>query len=192
MTLAQELDARSGSGCELCGSNEALDVYTIIENTPSLENSLWCCQNCTAQINKDKQIDVNHWRCLNDSMWSELPPVKAISWHMLQHLSGESWPQDLLDIFYLDEETVKLTKEMPLIALAQEVLQHKDSNGVVLQTGDTVVLTKDLNVKGASLVAKRGAAVRGISLVRDNHEHIEGKVAGQQIVILTKFVKKSK
>ncbi|MCW8844130.1 MAG: PhnA domain-containing protein, partial [Rhodobacteraceae bacterium] len=39
--------------------------------------------------------------------------------------------------------------------------------------------------------AKRGTAVRNISLVSDNAEHIEGRVEGQRIVILTKFVKKS-
>ncbi len=46
-------------------------------------------------------------------------------------------------------------------------------------------------VKGANFTAKRGTVVRGISLVADNQEHIEGRVNGQQIVILTKFVKKS-
>jgi protein PhnA len=51
---------------------------------------------------------------------------------------------------------------------------------------------KDLDVKGTSFTAKRGTAVRGISLVAGNHEQIEGRVKGQQIVILTKFVKKSK
>jgi len=48
-----------------------------------------------------------------------------------------------------------------------------------------------LNVKGASFTAKRGTAVRKISLVPDNAAHIEGRVNGQQIVILTEFVKKS-
>jgi protein PhnA len=70
-------------------------------------------------------------------------------------------------------------------------VQHVDSNGVVLETGDTVTLIKDLTVKGANFTAKRGTAVRRISLVADNPEHIEGRVNGQQIVILTKFVKKS-
>lgn len=37
---------------------------------------------------------------------------------------------------------------------------------------------------------KRGTAVRGISLVPDNAQHIEGRVEGQRIVILTQFVKK--
>ena len=73
-----------------------------------------------------------------------------------------------------------------------DVVKHVDSNGVVLEVGDTVTLIKDLDVKGANFTAKRGTAVRGISLVADNPEHIEGRVNGQQIVILTKFVKKNK
>ena len=67
---------------------------------------------------------------------------------------------------------------------------HRDSNGVPLAQGDTVVLIKDLLVKGANFTAKRGTAVRGISLVLDNPAHIEGRVEGQRIVILTEFVKK--
>ena len=67
---------------------------------------------------------------------------------------------------------------------------HRDSNGVVLAQGDTVVLIKDLVVKGAGFTAKRGTAVRGIALVADNAGQIEGRVEGQKIVILTEFVKK--
>jgi protein PhnA len=48
-----------------------------------------------------------------------------------------------------------------------------------------------LDVKGAGFTAKRGTAVRNVNLVNDNPEHIEGKVIGQFIVILTQFVKKS-
>jgi len=73
----------------------------------------------------------------------------------------------------------------------EDAIVHRDSNGVALAAGDTVVIIKDLNVKGTSFTAKRGTAVRGISLVADNPAHIEGRVNGQQIVILTQFVKKS-
>ena len=65
-----------------------------------------------------------------------------------------------------------------------------DSNGNILVNGDTVTLIKDLDVKGSSINAKIGTAVRNIRLVHDNTEQIEGKVDGQLIVILTKFVKK--
>jgi len=67
---------------------------------------------------------------------------------------------------------------------------HRDSLGMVLAHGDTVVLVKDLPVKGAGFTAKRGTAVRNISLVSDNAGHIEGRVEGQRIVILTEFVKR--
>ncbi|MBW8331790.1 MAG: alkylphosphonate utilization protein [Prolixibacteraceae bacterium] len=70
-------------------------------------------------------------------------------------------------------------------------VKHLDSNGVILLGGDTVVLIKDLEVRGAGFTAKRGTPVRGITLVADNPEQIEGKVNGQQLVLLTKFVKKS-
>ncbi|MFN2306674.1 MAG: alkylphosphonate utilization protein, partial [Paracoccaceae bacterium] len=67
---------------------------------------------------------------------------------------------------------------------------HRDSNGMELAHGDTVVLVKDLPVKGAGFTAKRGTAVRNISLVPENAAHIEGRVEGQRIVILTEFVKR--
>ena len=65
---------------------------------------------------------------------------------------------------------------------------HRDANGVVLQSGDSVVLIKDLPVKGSSMIAKRGTAVRRISVDHDNAAYIEGKVDGIQIVIITKYL----
>lgn len=64
------------------------------------------------------------------------------------------------------------------------------SNGAALAQGDSVVLIKDLPVKGAGFTAKRGTVVRGIALVADNAAHIEGRIEGQRIVILTEFVKR--
>ncbi|MCW8922371.1 MAG: alkylphosphonate utilization protein, partial [Gammaproteobacteria bacterium] len=134
------------------------------------------------------KIDVNHWRCLNDSMWNQTPAVQVMAWRMLDRLSAEGWPQDLLDMLYLDDETLAWAKAVG--EDDDESIQHVDSNGAVLEAGDTVTLIKDLDVKGANFTAKRGTAVRGISLVADNPEHIEGRVEGQRIVILTRFVKK--
>ena len=51
-------------------------------------------------------------------------------------------------------------------------------------------LIKDLKVKGSSMVAKQGTAVRRISLDRENEKYIEGKVGPTQIVIITDYVKK--
>ncbi len=50
----------------------------------------------------------------------------------------------------------------------------KDSNGNVLADGDNVTVIKDLKVKGSSIPLKRGTMIRGIRLVEDDDEHVEG------------------
>jgi len=74
---------------------------------------------------------------------------------------------------------------------SDEKVIHKDSNCTALQAGDTVVLLKDLDVKGGGFTVKRGTAVRSTLLVDDNAAQIEGRVNGQQIVIFTQYVKRS-
>jgi protein PhnA len=88
-------------------------------------------------------------------------------------------------MLYLDDELREWAEYQEVIAA-----KHVDSLGTELSHGDGVVLIKDLDVKGGGFTAKRGTAVKGIRLVENNHEHIEGRVSGQKIVILTKFVKK--
>jgi protein PhnA len=110
---------------------------------------------------------------------------------MLNRLKSEGWPQDLLDMMYLEDEVLAWAKATGEGQDAGEQIVHRDANGAILEAGDNVVLIKDLKVKGSSMVAKQGTAVRRISLDHENAEYIEGKVDGQQIVILTKYVKKT-
>jgi len=93
-------------------------------------------------------------------------------------------------MLYLDNETLKWAQATGEGIDESEKIIHRDVNGVVLETGDSVVLIKDLKVKGSSMVAKQGTAVRRISLDPENSEYIEGKVGPTQIVIITKYVKK--
>ncbi len=196
MSTADALGERSDSKCELCSATEKLAVYEIPPNSEgNADDSVYICETCRDQIDNPDKVDVNHWRCLNDSMWSQVPAVQVMAWRMLSRLSAHEdnlgWPQDLLDMLYLDDATLNWAQATGEGSSAEDEVKHLDSNGAVLEAGDTVTLIKDLNVKGANFTAKRGTAVRGISLVADNPEHIEGRVNGQQIVILTKFVKKS-
>jgi protein PhnA len=192
MSTEKALYARSESKCELCGSTEELSVYAVPPDSDgSAEQSVLLCESCRSQIDNPELVNINHWRCLNDSMWSQVPAVQVMAWRMLTRLSAEGWPQELLDMLYLDDDTLAWAKAGAPSTGSSDEIKHLDSNGVVLEAGDSVTIIKDLNVKGSSLVAKRGTAVRNISLVRDNAEQIEGRVEGQQIVILTKFVKKS-
>lgn len=193
MTIKESLMERSASVCELCESTDKLSVYNVPPFPESIDRSILVCNYCLEQITGVTSMDVNHWRCLNSSMWSTVPAVQVMAWRLLNALRHESWPQDLLDMLYLDDETLAWAKSTAEEddAPAGENVVHKDSNGAILQAGDTVVLIKDLEVKGAGFTAKRGTAVRGITLVENNPEQIEGRVNGQQIVILTKFIKKS-
>ncbi|MFQ3210886.1 zinc ribbon domain-containing protein YjdM [Candidatus Njordibacter sp. Uisw_039] len=66
----------------------------------------------------------------------------------------------------------------------------RDSNGNLLQNGDTVTVIKDLKVKGSSLVVKVGTKVKGIRLVDGDHD-IDCKISGVGAMKLkSKFVKK--
>ena len=192
MTTEDQLRARSGSVCELCGATDNLGVYSVTPySDDSAEHSVLLCDTCRGQIDEPETMQPEHWRCLNDSMWSQVPAVQVMAWRMLHRLIPEGWSQPLLDMLYLDEETLAWAEQGTDAQSGEEQVVHVDCHGAVLSAGDTVTLTKDLNVKGANFTAKRGTAVRGISLVPDNPEQIEGRVEGQHIVILTKFVKKS-
>lgn len=192
MSIESEIYERANHQCELCTSADNLSVYAVPPvNTAKVESSILLCGTCLHQIENPEDVDPNHWRCLNDSMWSEVDAVKVMAWRMLSRLKSEGWPQDLLDMMYLEDDVKKWAEATGEGDDDHVEIIHKDSNGVTLSHGDSVVVIKDLNVKGSSLVAKRGTAVRNISLVHDNAEQIEGKVEGQQIVILTQFVKKT-
>lgn len=192
MNTEKELHQRSGSKCELCRAVENLKIYEVPpESKGVVDDSILICESCNDQIDETKKMDVNHWRCLNDSMWSQVAAVQIMAWRILTRLRKEAWAQDLIETLYLDEELLSWAQATGEGKSSGNDVKHLDSNGAILMAGDTVTLTKDLNVKGANFTAKRGTAVRSISLVSDNPEHIEGKVEGQRIVILTKFVKKS-
>jgi protein PhnA len=90
----------------------------------------------------------------------------------------------------MEEDTLELAKAAGDGEPEADKLIHRDVNGVVLAHGDSVVLIKDLKVKGSSLVAKQGTAVRNIRLDHENETYIEGKVGPTRIVIITEYVKK--
>jgi len=193
MSIEKALQKRSGSNCEICGAEESSTIHAIAPNSKGTDenDTVLLCATCDDQINNPGNEDANHWRCLNDSIWNELDAVKVLSWRMLSRLKSEGWPQDLLDMMYMEDDVRKWAESTGEGIDDEDKIIHRDSNGAILQNGDSVVLIQDLKVKGGNFTAKRGAAVRRISLVHDNPEHIEGKVEGQHIVILTKYVKKT-
>lgn len=188
MSVLAALQARSDC-CELCKSTEQLAAVEVgPEANANSDRQLLACAVCRAQLSGESPLDENHWRCLNDSMWSQVPAVQVQAWRQLKQLAANAhWAQELLDMLYLAPEIETWAKALG----AEQNLVHTDCHGNVLSAGDSVTLIKDLPVKGANFTAKRGTAVRSIALVPDNAQHIEGKVEGQRIVILTQYVKKN-
>ncbi len=69
----------------------------------------------------------------------------------------------------------------------------KDAHGNILQDGDTVVILKDLPVKGAPKAIKAGTKVKNIRLTESGDDHnIDCKIEGFGAMALkSEFVKKA-
>ena len=166
------------SNCQLCGSDHDLRAYEVAPKSESIT----ICSTCAASI-EEPTNNANHWHCLNDSMWSEEPAVQVMAFRLLTKLGS----QDLLDMMYLEDdvrawaEEGLTTEEAPIV---------RDANGNILQEGDSVTIIKDLVVKGAGFTAKQGTTVKNIKMVPNDPTHIQGKVNGSTIFIISAFLKK--
>lgn len=195
MSIERILTKRSNGSCELCAATEKLSVFEVLPVTePTEKDCMLVCPTCKDQISGAAELDANHLRCLNDSMWNENPVVQVTVWRTLYKLkyANQDWAGDLIDQMYLEEDTVKWAEKTDDHVDPATKIIHKDCNGNILYNGDSIVLIKDLKVKGGGFTAKRGEAVHRISLVHDNAKHVEGRVGDQHIVIITDYVKKTK
>jgi protein PhnA len=184
-SLSNKLKERAEGNCELCTANQATVAYAVSpKSNDVIENEVALCDTCLAIVESGEAND--HWQCLAGSIWNTEPSVQALSYRLLYGQKDKEWANEILTSVELDETVVTWAES----AFAVTAL-HLDSNGTPLENGDTIVLTQQLNVKGASFMAPKGTIVRKIRLVPDNAEQIEGKINGDTIVILTKFVKKS-
>ena len=107
--LGKPLAKRAKSKCELCSISGSLHIYEVPPvNEPLLEKCILICDTCLTQIQNPKTLDVHHWLCLYESMWSEVDGVKVVVWRVLSALRDQThWAQDLLDQMYLDEELLQ-------------------------------------------------------------------------------------
>lgn len=192
MDLEVILRQRADDQCEICSSSESLSVYQVepVEKAVS-ECQILICQKCLESLDNptNSEIDINHWRCLSQSMWSEYVSVQIVVWRILKNMPGIDWAEELLSQIIFDDITLDWANSSLESEVGGPVERTFDSVGNELLAGDSVTLIKDLDVKGAGFTAKRGTVVKKISLT-DNPEHIEGRVEGQKIVLVSKFLKK--
>ncbi len=189
MSIDDALLKRADSKCELCSNTENLSAYDVPPITiTSLDKSILVCSTCLNQIENPDDMDTNHWRCLNDSMWSTTPSVQVMAWRMLNRLKDEGWPNDLLEMLYIEDDVKKWAMTDKTIRNVDEATT--DCNGTELFAGDSVTLTKDLHIKGANFTAKRGTLIKGISLT-DNSYQVEGNINGTRTVLAGRYLKKA-
>ncbi len=172
----KEIFQRANNKCELCESKDNLSIYEIFKSEDNDGYAL-LCEKCLSQI-ESQNFDEAHFNCLNNTMWSEVPAVKILSYKIWKALGRN----DMIDMMYLtDEELAIANKE-------EEVI--KDSNGNILKAGDNVSVIKDLEVKGAGKTIKRGTVVKNIRMC-DVPGHVSCKVDGiGQVYLKTEFLKK--
>ena len=176
--------ANRSSICELCGSDDGVSVVELPVSDTSEEQSVYLCTNCNTQIDSGS-LDESHFNCLNDSMWSETPAAKIMSYILWSRLGR----QDMIEMMYLEEDELNLAQQA--VNAEANKLVYRDANGVELHTGDSIVILKDLEVKGAGFTAKRGTTVTRIGLAPGDEGHVEGRVNGTKIFIKTEFIKKA-
>jgi protein PhnA len=192
MNLLAILKQRADDQCELCGSKEDLHVYQVEPAEKAIsECQMLGCGKCLSSLDNpiNDVTDANHWRCLAQSMWSEYISVQVVVWRVLEQLKSQGWAAELQSQMYFDDVTLDWARSglnIPATTATEDNANTLDSVGNSLETGDTVTLIKDLDVKGGGFTAKRGTVVKKISLT-DNPEHVEG----QRIVLVAKFLKKS-
>lgn len=178
MSIDKVLMDRAGSKCELCGSQEGLSQYSVAPK----EDAIVICDTCLASVDTPADNE-SHWFCLNESMWSEVPAVQVMAYRIYSRLGN----QEQLDMMYMEDD-VKAWAEEGLEAENQE--PTRDANGTILVEGDSVSIIKDLVVKGAGFTAKQGTTVKNIRMVPGDPTHIQGKVNGTTIFIISAFLKK--
>jgi len=105
--LGRELARRSSSKCELClSAGVRLNVFEIppVSGEPDSDRCVFICDTCASGIFEPLKLN-DHWRCLNESVWSGIKPVKIISSIILKKIAERnSWASDLIEEVYLDED----------------------------------------------------------------------------------------
>jgi len=107
-SFGKDLTRRSGSSCELCSaSGIKLQVHEVppVNTEPDFEKCIFICETCQKQIEKPKSLEANHWRCLENSIWSDISAIKIMSMIMIKKIAPlEDWASALAEDVYLEPE----------------------------------------------------------------------------------------
>jgi len=106
--LGKQLARRSKSRCELCGAGglalEPTEVQPAPEE-PDIGNTVLICSACSQAVHQPAKATGQHWRCLIDRLWDDLPATQVLALRLLEHLAErEHWAREALDLFDPDPD----------------------------------------------------------------------------------------
>ena len=186
--LNSGISVRTNGACEVCTQTGALQAFDVSDAPVGTDGTVALCEECEGQLSRRVDLDPKHWFCLQESMWSEVPAVQVLSFRQLHVLKAEAWASDALASAYLDDELMTWA-QAGIVQEEEGAPIHRDMNGTQLFQGDSITLTRSLDVKGTNFTVKRGTTVKNVRL-SDDAGWVDAKVNGVEIFIKTCFVKK--
>ena len=107
--FGKDLARRAKSKCEICeASGTRLMPYEVepVPPEPEFENCILVCESCKKSISEPRKFQAGeHWRCLAETVWSEIPAVQVVAVRLLKRQeNSQPWAREALDGLFLDEE----------------------------------------------------------------------------------------
>ena len=106
--FGKDLARRARSACELCeATGVPLQPYEVPPPPaqPEFDQCAFLCETCREQLEHPARRDADHWRCLNNSVWSQVAAVQVLAVRMLRELTKrETWAEELLEQVYLEPD----------------------------------------------------------------------------------------
>lgn len=112
-SFGKELARRAKSKCELCEvAGEKLAVVELppAPREPEIGRCVMLCAHCASALTDPKKFQPgDHWRCLAQTVWSEVPAVQAAALRLLRRQEGtQRWAQEALESVFADPEVEAL------------------------------------------------------------------------------------
>lgn len=108
-SFGKDLARRSKSRCELCeAAGEKLSIVEVPPEPrdPEIGECVMLCEACATAVREPRRFRAgNHWRCLAQTLWSEVPAVQVLALRLLRRQErSEAWARESLEMFYPDDE----------------------------------------------------------------------------------------
>ena len=108
-SFGKDLARRARSKCELCETGGVkLQTFEVppVPSEPEFDRCLLLCERCYQQASDERKFEAGeHWRCLAQTLWSDLPAVQVMAVRLLRRQAdSQDWAREALDGAYLDPE----------------------------------------------------------------------------------------